>query len=83
MVNNDASGVSITESEGPEEKKPSANSSICLNFIGDDGFDDYQDIVTANFEGETEAEVKLMVEEWAANTFQSLVDHIKKWEPPK
>jgi len=49
--------------EARPEIKPSAVASIC---IGDLKEGPYEDIVTARFDGDTEAEVKQMVEEWAA-----------------
>lgn len=76
-------GMHIYDSTHPEKGlvlstnpaiKPSANASIVLNFGEPDeyGYGDSRDLATAEFEGETEAEVKEQVEEWVLAKFEKI-----------
>ena len=66
--------------------KPSATASILLNHSEPDecGYGESRELATADFEAETEAEVKTQVEAWVACQFQGVVqavnDHDRlKW----
>ena len=61
----------VNTGEAPERQhiKPSAHSAIHLNY----GDGDYVEIVAAEFEGETETEVKAAVEAWVKTQFHWIV----------
>jgi len=68
------------------EIKPSANASfvlrkMCVDDDGveypDDGYGDSVDIVSCDFEGETEQDVKSQVEEWVQKVYTDMIDLLK------
>lgn len=73
----DSTGVHGNESR--PEIKPSAKATIC---VGDLVNGPYEDIVSADFEADTEAEVKAGVEAWAQERFEEIVAILKNHYAP-
>ena len=68
--------VTFEGNEARPDIKPSAHSAIHINFAGGD---EYMEIISESFEGETEAEVKHAVEQWAQQKFAEIAALIIKW----
>ena len=75
LMNRTEDGVTIEENEDRPEIKPSASAAIHLDFFKfydgeDEPDDDYIELVNADFEADTEEEVKAQVERWAQEQFE-------------
>lgn len=75
--------------EAPYGSKPSAKASILLNHGEPDqyGYGDYTDLAEAEFEGDTEADVKAKVEVWVLEQFnvihKLIADHYRAQAEPQ
>ena len=68
-------GGDVSFSNTPYGKRPSANASIILNFgtpLGPDDFDDYSKWREKDFEADSEAVVKMLVENWVKEQMADL-----------
>lgn len=73
-VNNEAGKV--TSKTVPYGRMPTATSAIIIRYgkkEPGDGGGDYRDLITKDFEGETESDVKNLVEEWAQEQMDKIV----------
>jgi len=78
-VNNEAGNV--TSKTVPYGQKPSATSSIIIRHgkkEPGDGGGDYQDLISKDFEGDAEADVKSQVEQWAQEQMNKVVEVLTK-----
>jgi len=73
IITHNKNGVISIETNSNQDIKPSATSTICLNY----GDDDYLDLITEDFEAETETEVKNQVEKWVQEQFNSILELLK------
>lgn len=86
-VNNGPEGVSFEDDASRPRIRPSAHSSLVLNF-GDKEAQDYLTIAAAEFEGDTEDDVKRAVESWALGMMERVVKAMRgefgeEWEKEK
>lgn len=73
IVTNQNGRVDINHNPVPH-MKPSASSSLQLDY----GEDDYLDLITKEFEGDTEADVKAQVETWAQEQMDRVVAMLRR-----
>lgn len=71
----------IQENDERPEIKPSASCSICIDFKDQDGDADSTDLIKQRFEGESEDEVKKLVESFVDAEFRKIANHLKLLYP--
>lgn len=80
-VHRQGNNVTFEENDARPEIKPSAKSALMLRFNDSDGDEDYLDLTSQEFEGETFEEVAAQVEAWAQEQMDKLVGILRAAYP--